>query len=135
MPRLSQLFANLLQKNTVVGGGFIFFVGGIVANALNYAYRLAMGRMLGPEFFGELTALLSLVFIVAVPSDPFYSAAARFSAIFHTQATPEKVRVLFAYFMRVMGIASCALIFITLIFHGVIQDFLQLSEQNSLYLA
>ena len=36
--------------------------------------------------------------------------------------------------MRVMGIASCALIFITLIFHGVIQDFLQLSEQNSLYL-
>lgn len=134
MQKLYDIFAKLSGGNAIIGGGLIFFAGGIAANAFNYVYRLAMGRMLGPEFFGELTALLSLVFIVAVPSDPFYSAAARFSAIFHTQGALEKLRVLFLYFMRVMALASGVLILATIVLHGTIQDFLQLSHISSIYL-
>ena len=52
-----------LFKNKLFRGGSVFFIGGVIANVLNYFYRILMGRMLGPELFGELIAIISLILI------------------------------------------------------------------------
>ena len=70
-----------LYQKSYFKGGVIFFIGGIVANILNYFYRIAMGRILGPELFGELVAIISLILILIVPSTSVQIAAARFSGI------------------------------------------------------
>jgi len=74
-----------LYQKSYFKGGVIFFIGGIVTNILNYFYRVIMGRMLGPEFFGELVAIISLILILIVPSTSVQMAAARFSAVFEAK--------------------------------------------------
>lgn len=51
-----------LAKNSA-----IVFVGSMLANIGAYAYHLLMGRFLGPSGYGELSSLLSLLYIFTVP--------------------------------------------------------------------
>jgi O-antigen/teichoic acid export membrane protein len=120
-------------KNSLVAGGVIFLVGGVVANLLNYVYRIVMGRMLGPEIFGELIALISLTLILAVPSAPVQTAAARFSAVLEAKDSSRKIKNLFSYLTRVFGLISLVLIILAVVFAGIIQKFLRLSSKNSVY--
>lgn len=120
-------------KNSLFRGGAIFFIGGIIANVLNYVYRIVMGRMLGPEAFGELIAIISLVLILVVPSASIQAVAARFSAVLETQKLSRKLKNLFGYLTRVFSLISLVLIIGAVVFAGEIQNFLNLSSQNYVY--
>jgi len=116
-----------------MGGGVIFFIGGAVANILNYIYRIVMGRMLGPEAFGELIALISLILILAVPSAPVVTAAARFSAVYQAKDFSQKLKSLFGYLTKVLSLVSLGIIILVLIFTSSLQEFLKLSSPGNLY--
>jgi len=116
-----------------MGGGVIFFIGGAVANILNYIYRIVMGRMLGPEAFGELIALISLILILAVPSAPVVTAAARFSAVYQAKDFSQKLKSLFGYLTKVLSLVSLGIIILVLIFTSSLQEFLKLSSPSNLY--
>jgi len=120
-------------KNSIFLGGTIFFIGGIIANILNYLYRILMGRMLGPELFGELIAMLSLVFILTVPSAPVSVAAARFSAVFQARCLTLRVKHLFGYLTKVFGLISLFLMVLVVIFAAPLQNFLNLSSKIYVY--
>lgn len=47
-------------------GSFIMVFGSNAISFLNYLYHLLMGRMLGPEFYGELVALISLIGLFSI---------------------------------------------------------------------
>ena len=47
-------------------GSAIMIVGSNAINFLNYLYHLVMGRMLGPAFYGELVALISLIGLFSI---------------------------------------------------------------------
>ena len=120
-------------KNSIFLGGTIFFIGGVIANILNYLYRILMGRMLGPELFGELIAMLSLVFILTVPSAPVSVAAARFSAVFQARCLTLRVKHLFGYLTKVFGLISLFLMVLVVIFAAPLQNFLNLSSKIYVY--
>ena len=56
----------------------IMLVATVVSNAANYAYSLVMGRQLGPELFGEFTALLGVLMILSVASQTVQTVVARY---------------------------------------------------------
>ncbi|MFC1663960.1 oligosaccharide flippase family protein [Patescibacteria group bacterium] len=120
-------------KNSIFRGGAIFFIGGITTSALHYIYRIVMGRMLGPEVFGELIALISLILILAVPSAPVQTAAARFSAVYQAKDSLEQLKMLFRYLTKIFVFISLFLIILTVIFASLIQNFLKLSSINYVY--
>jgi len=59
---LHKLTSNSLARNSV-----IVLVGSMGANVLSYLYHLVMGRLLGPSGYGELSSLLSILYIFTVP--------------------------------------------------------------------
>ena len=114
-------------------GGAIFFIGGLIANLLNYVYRIVMGRLLGPEVFGELIVIISLVLISVVPSAPLQTVTARFSAIFEAQDFTRKLKNLFFYLTRVISLISFWIVILAVIFASQIQTFLKLSSKSYVY--
>lgn len=66
---------------SLVRAGLVVAPAMAAANGLNYAYNLVMARMLGPEGYGALGALLALVLIGTVPGYALQAVVARHTAL------------------------------------------------------
>lgn len=53
-------------KHPLFTGSAIMVLGSNSVNFLNYLYHLVIGRMLGPSFYGELAALISLMGLLGI---------------------------------------------------------------------
>lgn len=127
------MFFKKSLANHLISGGIVFFVSGIIANILNYLYRVLMGRMLTVELFGELVAIVSLTLIFAVPSAPFQVVAVRFSAVFEAGKSFKKIKEFLKYLTKVTVLMSLGLIILVIIFARTIQNFLNLSSISYVY--
>jgi O-antigen/teichoic acid export membrane protein len=79
----------LLSRGISAAG--IMLLATVITNATNYAYSLLMGRQLGPELFGEFTALLGVLMILSVASQTVQTVVARYSTGLQTDQGPEAV--------------------------------------------
>ncbi len=79
----------LLSRGISAAG--IMLVATVITNATNYAYSLLMGRQLGPELFGEFTALLGVLMILSVASQTVQTVVARYVTGIHTNQGPAAV--------------------------------------------
>lgn len=61
---------------------FILMVAITVSNLFNYLYQVFMGRFLTPGEYGELLALLSLLYMVSVLFDTINASAVKLSALY-----------------------------------------------------
>jgi len=57
----------LLKRSKLVSGSLVLFLGSMIGSFGNYLYHLLMGRMLGPEKYGILSSLISLIYLLGVP--------------------------------------------------------------------
>lgn len=67
-------------KHPLFSGGLIMVGGTMGVNAINYAYHLIMGRVLGPVDYGVLASLYSLLYLVAVVPNSASVAIVKFIA-------------------------------------------------------
>lgn len=56
-----------ISQSQFFRGSLIIFFGTNIGNLLNFVFNIAMGRLLGPERYGDLGALLSLFILFGVP--------------------------------------------------------------------
>ena len=68
-----------------------------VANVINYTSGLAFSRLLAPVGFGELTSLLALLIVLAVPLGAAQTAVAQRVAIAHAAGDTQRLRYLVRY--------------------------------------
>lgn len=61
-------FIRRILGHSVAKSTLIVLAGSMVANFFAYLYHLIVGRILGPEKYGELAALFSLIYILNVPT-------------------------------------------------------------------
>ncbi len=80
---------SLLSRGISAAG--IMLVATVVTNGANYAYSLIMGRQLGPDLFGEFTALLGVLMILSVASQTVQTVVARYSTGLRREGGPELV--------------------------------------------
>ena len=85
MAALLESFSPLLDwkaviKNPLARGSALMFIGSMIGNFANYIFNLLMGRGLGPEGYGTLAALVSVLIIVSVPAAAFSTTIVKFTA-------------------------------------------------------
>lgn len=114
--------------------GIILFAGGMAANVLNYSYRVAMGRILSPELYGELVVIISFFLILIVPTAPLQLVAARFAAVFEAENFSEKLKGVFIYLTKITVLISLVLALFVIVAAGKIQNFLKLSSVSYVYI-
>lgn len=56
-----------ITSHALARDSMIVFIGSMSANVGSYIYHLLMGRLLGPNGYGELSSLLSIFYIFTVP--------------------------------------------------------------------
>lgn len=106
----------------------IVFAGSMGANIAGWLYHLFVGRILGTEGYGELAALLSLFYILNVPSGVIQTILVKFFSVF--KATNEQgqakklIRVATTKILLVGGIGML----IVLVFSRGIASFLHIES-------
>jgi O-antigen/teichoic acid export membrane protein len=125
--------AKELLKSRLFRGGAALWGGGMVVNLLNYLHRALMGRMLGPEAFGELVALLSLLLIITVPSAPAEITAAKLSSGYITSPR-KKGKGLFCHLTLIFGGLGLVTMVLLLLFQEPLGRFLGIDSPNSIRL-
>ncbi len=123
-----------LLRDEAYRQGIVLFAGGMLANVLNYFYRVLMGRMLEPEVYGELAVLISFFLILIVPTAPLQLAAARYAAVFEANDFSAKLRRLFIYLTKASALAGLVLVALIVFSATQINGFLKLSSINDVYL-
>jgi O-antigen/teichoic acid export membrane protein len=70
-----------LKKSTgLLGGSVLLLVTLNVANALHFAFHIAMARMLGPAGYGALAALLAILYVLNVFAESVQTILARYAS-------------------------------------------------------
>ena len=69
-----------LMDHEFYRGTFILMIAMAVSNLFNYLYQVFMGRFLTQKEYGELLALLSLLYVVSVLFDTINASATKLSA-------------------------------------------------------
>jgi O-antigen/teichoic acid export membrane protein len=103
----------------------IIFAGSFVVNVLNYVFTLIMSRLLGVESFGEVTALVSLLTIIAVPASALTMLMTR-EVAYRNANSPDNVRDLFIFLRRHVFLAAIGSWVIFLIVSPLLSYFLHL---------
>jgi len=119
----NKLLAHPLFKNSA-----IVFAGSIGANAAGWLYHVFVGRILGTESYGELAALLSLFYILNVPSGVIQTILVKFFSVFkaaneHGQAK----RLIRITTVRIFFIEALGFIFV-FFFSQAVASFLRIQS-------
>lgn len=117
-----------ILTDKLIMGSIVMFSSSMLSNFLAYLYNLFMGRALGPANFGILTAVVSLLSVISIPTVTFSTAITKFTADYKAKSEYSRLsfflRKLSQYFF-LLGIFSFAFVFIG---RGYLSDFLKIQS-------
>lgn len=104
-----------LRQNLILGLGFA------VLNGANWLYHSLLSRMLGPEGYGSLSALLGLVLVLTLPANAVQMGLSAYVAQMEARGQKVSHRSLLLYSMRwlpLVGVSSSILMALSSPFLG-----------------
>ncbi len=114
-----------ILKHPLFSGSLIMVGGNMVVNAVNYAYHLIMGRVLGPVNYGVLASIFSILYLISVvPSSASVSIVKFISSAKEDGEVYSTYNSLARFVFILAGITS--LIF--MIFSPVVAKFLRIDN-------
>ena len=99
-------------------GAIILLITLNLFNMLNFVFHFAMGRLLGPEGYGVLAVLMSIMYIYGVPSEAIQNIVSNYTSKFNLKKQNKKIK----YFMfRALkkGFVTSFIIFLILTIIGI----------------
>lgn len=82
-------------KSSFAQDSVIIFIGTMVANIGSYLYHLIVGRILGPVGYGELSSLISLLYIAGVPTNMLQTVLVKYFSICEARNADGQAKDLF----------------------------------------
>jgi O-antigen/teichoic acid export membrane protein len=123
----------ILAAHPVARSSAIVLLGTTLANVGAYAYHLVVGRILGPEQYGELGSLVSLLYILNVPAQVLQVVLTRYVAGFRAKNEIGRAKTLSLVFMRVLLLSLLVGALIIVPFVGMLAEFLHISHPISIF--
>jgi len=116
-------YFNLTAKNL----GFIFITSSIV-NVINFFYQVLMGRILGPSGYGELSTLISLLFISGAITGTFQTSVTRYVCAYNAQNNAYKIKNFFIKITIRFFLLSCIIFILLFLLLKPITSFLNMES-------
>lgn len=108
---------------------WVFLASGVLSTG-NYFYHLLMGRMLGPELYGILESIISLLYIVSIPFIPLTLIIVKFISSYKGKHDNEAISSFYNYIKNKIFLYGIIATLGILIASPLIMSFLHL---NNLY--
>src|SRR3989344_726034 len=125
---------SLVKSNTFLRNSIVLFIGTMIANVLNYAFHLIIGRMVTPEEYGEIESLISLLAIISVPAATLTLVATKYAANMKAIQSKAGVRALSLYLNRKIILYGTPLFLLALFLVPLVKDFLNIEASLPLIL-
>jgi O-antigen/teichoic acid export membrane protein len=116
------------ETRKLFSNSLIIFIGTIVGSAFSYLFNMLMGRMLGPEKYGAMSALLSLLMIVSVGGGAVTTLTSRYTSDLYHQQYYHALRRLFATMSRYILVLSLVLIVVGIVLAPAIAGFFSIES-------
>jgi len=127
MKKLKAIVSSVLS-HSLTRSSAVVLTGTMVGNVSAYLYHLFIGRILGPVQYGELTALLSLLYIINVPTTVLQTVLTKFFSILKARNAFGKAAYLFSKMTQKIILIQCAGFVVLLPFTGMIAGFLHITS-------
>lgn len=122
-PLVKKIITHPLAKNSLVVA-----IGSQSANFAGYLYHLFVGRILGPAQYGELAALLSLFYILNVPSTTLQTILVKFFSVFKARGEEGRAKGLFINATKMVAIGEVAAFVLLIGFFPLVANYLHLAN-------
>jgi len=122
-----------LTSNPLMTGSAIVFVGSMVSNISAYLYHLFLGRILGPGGYGELSSLISLLYIFGVPTLVLQTILVKYFSVYKAKDEMGQAKTLYVTITKILLGILLGICIILLFLSPLIADFLHLSNLRSLF--
>ena len=120
-----------MASHPLARGSAIVLAGTTLANIGAYAYHLVVGRLLGPQQYGELASLFSFSYLLNVPSLVLQTVLTKYIAGFRAKQEVGKAKSLSLFVMKRIVIVSLIGTVIIWPLTGIIAGFLHIDHQIS----
>lgn len=121
-------FIKKVLTHNLARGSAIVFVGSMVANVAAYVYHLLMGRLLGPTGYGELSSLLSILYIFTAPLIVAQTVLVKFVSGFKAHGEAGQAKSLFVKVTKFSFIGIAIGIPVILVAAPWVTSFLHLAQ-------
>jgi O-antigen/teichoic acid export membrane protein len=97
-------------------GTLVLLITMNIYNVLNFLFHFAMGRMLGPEGYGILAVLMSLVYVYSIPTEAIQNLITKLTSKFNAKDQSGKIKYLLKKSLRkTVSISGLMFIVLTII--------------------
>lgn len=114
------------MKSELAKGSLILFITISFFNILNYLFHFFMGRMLGPSDYSVLAALMSVIYLLGVPSEAIQTLISKYSSKYNSKEEPGKIKDLFLRSLKRFSLISIVLFFAFLFLAIFISEILKI---------
>ena len=116
------------ETKKLLSNSGIVFAGTIIGSFFSYLFNMLAGRLLGPDRYGEFTALQSLLLILSVGGGALLTVTMKYSSELFTAGRFGALRKLHKIFSRYMLMAAVFLFLVSLVFIKPIGTFFSISQ-------
>jgi O-antigen/teichoic acid export membrane protein len=120
-------FIRKIISNNLAINSSIVFAGSMVSNVGSYLYHLVVGRILGPSGYGELSSLISLLYIFGVPTIVLQTVLVKYFSTCKASQSPGQAAYLFKKMTKTLLLILMPLFAVLCACSPFIADFLNIS--------
>lgn len=120
-------FFDYNKDDSLIRDSFILFVATMFANLAAFFYHFYMGRVLGPVDYGILGVVLSIAYIVSVPSTVIQTTITKFIADLMARKKEKEVSSLYKTALFKFFLFSIILFVLFLVLSSFLADFLKIN--------
>ncbi|MFH1398673.1 MAG: oligosaccharide flippase family protein [Candidatus Woesearchaeota archaeon] len=106
----------------------IVFIAALISNGFNYIYQLFMGRTLGPEQYGVLGSLFSMIYVITVINCTVLWVVSRYVTQYNVRKEYGKIKTLILNVLRIMLLIGAGGFILMIVGSGVIANFLHIDR-------
>lgn len=112
----------------------IIFIATMIGGGCDYLFQIIMGRQLGPSSYSELNAMLSLFYIVTVPSAVIGTFMIRYTSKFKAEGRDGEIAWLMKRLLMISIALGLVLELAIFLLGPFISQFISLASMTPLYL-
>lgn len=116
------------EAKKLIQGSGIVFIGTIVGSFFSYLFNMLTGRWLGPELYGEFTALMSLMMVLSVASGAVLTVTMKYSSDLFANKELSALNKLVKRFSKYVLVFALILFFASLLFIKPIASFFSIGS-------
>lgn len=116
------------ETKKLLSNSSIIFAGTITGSFFSYLFNMLVGRWLGPENYGEFSAIMSLLMILSVGSGAVLTVAMRYSGELYALKKYQSIKKLLKIFTKYALFAGVFLLLLGLVFIKPISNFLSIKD-------